>query len=78
MKSVGQFRVHLVREWIVRTVDSSIGLLLAEDLLVALSTPDVLGVSVGISVLDEVYDKERNYYHLEVPISRGLVLPSLT
>ena len=46
--------VYLVREWVVWTVDSSIGLFLAEDLLVALRTSDVLGVSVGVSVLDEV------------------------
>ena len=71
MKSVGQFRVYLVREWIVWTVDSSIGLLLAEDLLVALSPPDVLGVSVGVAVLDEVYDEETDYYRLEVPKERS-------
>ena len=45
---------YLVRERIVWTVDSSIGLLLTEDLLVALRAPDVLGVGVGVSVLDEV------------------------
>ena len=69
--------VYLVREWVVWTVDSSIGLFLAEDLLVALRTSDVLGVSVGVSVLDEVYDGERDYYQLEVPEER-LALPSLT
>lgn len=46
--------VRLVREWIVWTVDRSIGLFLTEDLLVALRTSDVLGVCVGVSVLDEV------------------------
>ena len=45
---------YLVREWIVWTVDSSIGLFLTEDLLVTLRAPDVLGVSVRVSVLDEV------------------------
>ena len=54
MKSVGQFRVYLVREWIVWTVDSSVRLLLAEYLLVALRAPDVLGVGVGVAILNEI------------------------